>query len=564
MIAIKTENSQLRCSLATASLAAPNTGVASMHTGALANTSSFDFSIETSSALPIPPSINRTTSTTHASSSTVGHTTAAAAATAVASSSSHRIENRQDRRRTMSSIDFRESQENTIKLPFKGDQQFSTTTITTAGGVSSTASSSRELLGRDRSSQLENTILASQPNHHHQQYHQQHQQQQLAPPSHHEQQGHKFNDRDGYEHNHHHNNNSLSSSQSITAASATSTGNHSGQGLPVGHMVATPSGGGGGTSGGTGMQSLAQLIGGLNNGGGGVLNNNGGSMLSAGVHARRNSSSYEPSSSSSSSSLDKIENENYPRPVPNGATPSSGRAVSSHYPHPSAQSDPSLGMSRSLEQFTTTKPPQQQQQQQPQPHVSMTKGEMMAYNENLHANVMHTSGNNSINNNSSNSNSNNSSSSSSSSGHVSDRTYPQHPPPSSASINLNAWKQEGYPSEFAYAKAMGVLDSSPTLTNNPNNFHQSGSREEKTAVPTVIRSRGQGQPVVSTTPFGTDDTVSQDLVAYDDLEKHLTSMMSEKRSLNDESERLLQRGGKTLKERTRLTQVGVSSISYTR
>ena len=70
--------------------------------------------------------------------------------------------------------------------------------------------------------------------------------------------------------------------------------------------------------------------------------------------------------------------------------------------------------------------------------------------------------------------------------------------------------------------------------------------------------------MVSTTPFGTDDTVSQDLVAYDDLEKHLTSMMSEKRSLNDESERLLQRGGKTLKERTRLTQVGVSSISYTR
>ena len=559
VIAIKTENSQLRCSLATASLTGPHTGVNSNHPGALASTSSFDYSIDSPSVMPVPPPINRQT-TSHPPPSAIVNTSA----TTTVSSSSHRVENRQDRRRTMSSIDFRESQESNNKLPLKGDQSFSTTSNPI--DVSRTASS-RELLGRDSISQVENTTLISQPYR---------QQQQHVPPSHHDQWGHKMNDHDRYEHsnnNHTSNsNNNTSSSTSHSVTATTTTGNHNGQGLAVGQMVATSngggggtsgggggtSGGGGGTSGGTGMQSLAQLIGGLNNGGGGVLTTNGGSMMStSSVHTRRHSTSYEPSLSSSS--LDKTENENYPRPVPNGATPNIG-SFPSHYTHQTTQPISSMGVSRSLEQFTTMKPPLRQPQSQP--NVPLTKGEILAFNAHLHANAMHTSGN--INAHQNNPNSSSSSSSSyvgtNHSTHASDRTLPQHPPSSSTSINLNAWKQEGYPSEFAYAKAMGVLEISPTLSNNPtsnkpNNSNPPSQSVVSTIVPTIIRNRGQGQPMVSTTPFGTDDTVCQDLVAYDELEKHLTSMMSEKRNLNDESERLLQRGGKTLKERTRLTQV---------
>ena len=536
VIAIKTENSQLRCSLATASLTGPHTGVNSNHPGALASTSSFDYSIDSPSVMPVPPPINRQT-TSHPPPSAIVNTSA----TTTVSSSSHRVENRQDRRRTMSSIDFRESQESNNKLPLKGDQSFSTTSNPI--DVSRTASS-RELLGRDSISQVENTTLITQP------YRQQ-QQQQHVPPSHHEQWGHKMNDYDRYEHSNNNNNNNsnnnTSSSTSHSVTAATTMSNHNGQGLAVG---------GGGTNGGTGMQSLAQLIGGLNNGGGGVLTTNGGSMMStSSVHTRRHSTSYEPSLSSSS--LDKTENENYPRPVPNGATPNIG-SFPSHYTHQTTQPISSMGVSRSLEQFTTMKPPLQQPQSQP--NVPLTKGEILSFNAHLHANAMHTSGNINAHQNNPNSSSSSSYVGTNHSTHASDRTLLQHPPSSSTSINLNAWKQEGYPSEFAYATAMGVLEISPTLSNNPtsnqpNNSNPPSQSVISTVVPTIIRSRGQGQPMVSTTPFGTDDTVCQDLVAYDELEKHLTSMMSEKRNLNDESERLLQRGGKTLKERTRLTQV---------
>ena len=59
---------------------------------------------------------------------------------------------------------------------------------------------------------------------------------------------------------------------------------------------------------------------------------------------------------------------------------------------------------------------------------------------------------------------------------------------------------------------------------------------------------------LSGTPYGTEDTAIMQS-KFDDLEKNLTSLMTEKTSLMEESEKLHQRGGKTLKERTRLTQV---------
>ena len=60
--------------------------------------------------------------------------------------------------------------------------------------------------------------------------------------------------------------------------------------------------------------------------------------------------------------------------------------------------------------------------------------------------------------------------------------------------------------------------------------------------------------VSNTTPFGTDNTSATISKTFDELEKKLTTLMSEKTSLQDETEKLHQRGGKTLKERTRLTQ----------
>ena len=46
-------------------------------------------------------------------------------------------------------------------------------------------------------------------------------------------------------------------------------------------------------------------------------------------------------------------------------------------------------------------------------------------------------------------------------GSFEDKTNDAPPKQPSGEVNLNAWKREGYPSEFAYAKAMGVLDGPP-------------------------------------------------------------------------------------------------------
>jgi regulator of replication initiation timing len=55
-------------------------------------------------------------------------------------------------------------------------------------------------------------------------------------------------------------------------------------------------------------------------------------------------------------------------------------------------------------------------------------------------------------------------------------------------------------------------------------------------------------------PFATDSTASE-LHQFDHLDRALTEMMTEKTHLDEEASRLHQRGGKTLKERTRLKQV---------
>lgn len=62
------------------------------------------------------------------------------------------------------------------------------------------------------------------------------------------------------------------------------------------------------------------------------------------------------------------------------------------------------------------------------------------------------------------------------------------------------------------------------------------------------------QALSSSSPFATAATES-DLQSFDELESQLTALMSEKSDLTQELERLHQRGGKTLKERTRFVQV---------
>lgn len=56
-------------------------------------------------------------------------------------------------------------------------------------------------------------------------------------------------------------------------------------------------------------------------------------------------------------------------------------------------------------------------------------------------------------------------------------------------------------------------------------------------------------------PFGTSQSAASSMVSFEESERKLTALMTEKALLNDESSRLLQRGGKLLKERTRLQYV---------
>ena len=57
------------------------------------------------------------------------------------------------------------------------------------------------------------------------------------------------------------------------------------------------------------------------------------------------------------------------------------------------------------------------------------------------------------------------------------------------------------------------------------------------------------------TPFATEQSAAEISKVYADIDKKLTSLMTERTALHEECEKLHQRGGKTLKERTRLTEV---------
>lgn len=56
-------------------------------------------------------------------------------------------------------------------------------------------------------------------------------------------------------------------------------------------------------------------------------------------------------------------------------------------------------------------------------------------------------------------------------------------------------------------------------------------------------------------PFGTSQSAASSMVSYEETDRRLTALMTEKALLNEESSRLLQRGGKVLRERTRLQYV---------
>ena len=73
------------------------------------------------------------------------------------------------------------------------------------------------------------------------------------------------------------------------------------------------------------------------------------------------------------------------------------------------------------------------------------------------------------------------------------------------------------------------------------------------------------QPSVSrTTPFATESSLEQQIATFDAIERKLTGLMTEKTTLEEELSRLHQRGGKTLKERTRLVQVTYRSTFLTK
>lgn len=57
------------------------------------------------------------------------------------------------------------------------------------------------------------------------------------------------------------------------------------------------------------------------------------------------------------------------------------------------------------------------------------------------------------------------------------------------------------------------------------------------------------------TPFATEQSAAEISKVYADIDRKLTYLMTERTTLHEEYERLHQRGGKTLKERTRLTEV---------
>jgi hypothetical protein len=95
-------------------------------------------------------------------------------------------------------------------------------------------------------------------------------------------------------------------------------------------------------------------------------------------------------------------------------------------------------------------------------------------------------------------------------------------------------------------------------TNSPEDQSSSYSltsllQSKKQAPASVAAATGRRIPGDS--PFATEQTASEIMSGFELMERELTKLMSEKTLLTDESEKLLQRGPKTLRERTRLQQI---------
>ena len=98
----------------------------------------------------------------------------------------------------------------------------------------------------------------------------------------------------------------------------------------------------------------------------------------------------------------------------------------------------------------------------------------------------------------------------------------------------------------------------PTAASNPSDRrHSSDSRSNRG------NSSGGGMSSfyddstepTARAPFGTEQSAAHNLVSFEDTDRRLTALMTEKSVLYEESARLQQRGGKVLKDRARLQHV---------
>jgi hypothetical protein len=110
-------------------------------------------------------------------------------------------------------------------------------------------------------------------------------------------------------------------------------------------------------------------------------------------------------------------------------------------------------------------------------------------------------------------------------------------------VDLRMWRREGYPSEYAYAQATGVLEATAAAAQPPSSSHVpaasasasggnggstgGGSSPSLPSPPRPRRHSLSGRPPAPA-PFGTDESVALDISAYDGLERKLTAMMAEK------------------------------------
>lgn len=109
-----------------------------------------------------------------------------------------------------------------------------------------------------------------------------------------------------------------------------------------------------------------------------------------------------------------------------------------------------------------------------------------------------------------------------------------------------------------------VSSTAPSLVRR-NSFNSSRIKSNNSSGGGVSCFYNEDMSETSTTgaaraPFGTDQSKNIDMTSFDDADNRLTALMTEKSVLYEESARLQQKGGKVLKERTRLQQVDVRLI----